>query len=76
MASERPDYWPDDADLSAFPTPRAMARAFVTKALDAGESPEDIPNLVFRWVPGAGPDMGEDVLAEIRGLEQPMEGFM
>ena len=37
---------------------------------------EDIPNLVYLHVPGAGPAMGEDVLNEIRGVSDPLEGFM
>ena len=50
---------------------RAMRRA-----RDAGVANEDIPNLVFAFVPSFGPAMGRDVLNEMRGVREPTEGFM
>ena len=68
----RPDYYPE----GDYDTPRAECEAFVRAAIDAGEAYDDIPNLVFRHVRGFGPDLGREVLNEVRGVEEPMEGFM
>lgn len=68
----KPDYYPQ----GEFDTPRAECEAFVRAAIDAGEAYDDIPNLVFRHIRGFGPELGRDVLNEVRGVKVGIEEAM